>query len=126
MKTKILSCIVIFMLAISLSTVSLVHAKTYKQEKTYTFKGKIEKIKFKHPNGETITNYVIKLKKPIKVKNYGGKTKVKYMDIFTSSNKELKKVKKKFNKKVKITGKIFQAQTAWYAFEFALDVKKIK
>nr|MCR5430402.1 hypothetical protein [Eubacterium sp.] len=119
MKAKIIACIVIIALAVSLNTVGLVQAKTYKQNKTYTFKGKIEKIKFHHPNGSTITNYVIKLKKPIKVKYDGGKTKVKYMDIFTSSNKKLKKVKKKYNKKVKIKGQIFQAQTAWYAFEFA-------
>ena len=127
-RTKIVVGFVAIVFSLSLAFAPVIQAKTYKDLKTYTLKGRVSKVTFYHPNGSKLTNYVLKLNKAIKIKSdYMGTIKVKALDISTMNSKKVrKKIKKKLGKKVKIKGEIFAPGTAWWYNTFVIEPKNAK
>ena len=128
MKKIISVCMIVVVLCTSAMFSTEAGAKIYKENKKYTFKGKIEKKVFYHNNGKKLTSYILKLKKPIKAKSgFSGKVKLKTIDLQWYSKKIKKKIKRKVGKKAKVTGKFaIYASPAWSYSPMTIDVSKIK
>lgn len=114
-------------LAISLScflNAAVIQAKTYKADtdKTYSFTGRLEKIKFGRGKGVMHTGYFLILDKKIKVKSedFGGPSKEKRLQIVVETKSLQKKLKKKLGKRVKIKGKLIPGLTSYYLTKYAI------
>ena len=103
--------------------------KTYKEGKTYTLTGKVQRINYEHPNGRHFIVYLLKLDKKFKIKTaLVGKTKaskVKLALMYSGDNKKNKLYKLR-GKHVKARGKLYGQITAYYVVPIYIDMKSIK
>ena len=118
--------VIIMALFLGIMSFSNADAKTYKENKTYTLKGTVKRVKFMHPNGMELKSYVIVLKKKIRVKSWIGTVKAKQLDISINSKSIKKKLKKKLGKIVSIKGSIYAPGTAWYYNQLTISPSKAK
>lgn len=104
--------------------------KTYKEGKTYTLTGKVQRINYEHPNGKHFIVYLLKLDKKFKIKTeLAGKTKASKVQLalmYSGDNKKNKLYKLR-GKHVKVRGKLYGRGTAYYAVPiYMMDMKSIK
>lgn len=124
MRKKVICLLtaVMIMGALVIADCPVSNAKVYKLEKTYTFTGKVHKVRWKHISGIWRTSYILTLKKKIKIKGYIEKEKK--VEIW--SKKCYKKFKKCVGKKVKVKGKLFDHGSSYYYTSADLQVLEIK
>lgn len=104
--------------------------KTYKEGKTYTLTGKVQRINYEHPNGRHFIVYLLKLDKKFKIKTaLVGKTKASKVQLalmYSGDNKKNKLYKLR-GKHVKVRGKLYGRGTAYYAVPIhMMEMKSIK
>ena len=104
--------------------------KTYKEGKTYTLTGKVQRINYEHPNGRHFIVYLLKLDKKFKIKTeLAGKTKASKVQLalmYSGDNKKNKLYKLR-GKHVKVRGKLYGRGTAYYAVPiYMMEMKSIK
>lgn len=97
------------------------------QDHTYTFTGKLKKVKFKTGNGSKAVGYALYLKKKIKVKSdfMGGISKEKRLQINATSASERNKIRRKVGKTIKVKGKIIAGMTGYYFTNYAIFGAKL-
>lgn len=103
--------------------------RIYKEGKTYTLTGTIERTDFVHPTERHYTVYLLKLDKPFWIN--GDQTgmvhaeKVQLALMYSGDNKKNKLYKLR-NKHVKVRGKVYGSCTAWYAVPIYVNKAKVK
>lgn len=132
MKRTIFTVFLMIMIITGAGSVTA-FAKTYSAnfDKSYTLTGKIQKHKVCYDEIHMYTAYDLVLSKKVKVKTYDGqvaKTKrlmIVTSDLSKSAKRKVIKLAGK-NKKIKVTGKICEGETAWYCEDYAIWATQIK
>ena len=103
--------------------------KMYKEGKTYTLTGKVERINYEHPNGRHFFVYLLKLDKKFKIKTaMDGKPEAKKVQLalMYSGDSKKNKLYKLRGKHVKVRGKLYGGMTAYYVVPVYMKYKTIE
>lgn len=94
--------------------------------------GKIAKGKFRHPNGEWVAFYSLKLETPVAIESDGvnpinvSESGVKQIQLYSNSSEVRQLLETLSEKDAKVKGTLFHSHTAWHVRPLVMNVLEVK